>query len=212
MAIKLALDYAKERTNLIELEKENLQLEFNFLRSQVNPHFLFNTLNNIHSLIVQDRKEQASATVARLSGFLRHSLYESGKERMDLAKEIELLQDYIALEKVRLNKTSVHLETTTDGSPYALPPLLFMPLVENAFKYNADNLPTDSFINIYIEQEGKNLQFRIRNNYDAGKRGSGGGIGMQNLQKRLLHYYPGKHRLELRDEAGTYEVKISIDA
>lgn len=210
IAIKLALDYARERTTSIGLEKENLLLEFNFLQSQVNPHFLFNTLNNIHSLIVQDQKKQASATVDRLSGFLRHSLYESGQNSISLAQEIKLLEDYLELEKIRLNKTQVTMQAGTDESSFPLPPLLFIPLVENAFKYNADNLSTDSFIDINLQQKKGTLQFCCRNNYDPAKRNPFGGIGLQNLRKRLQHYFPGSHEVQVFDSNHVYEIKINL--
>lgn len=211
IAFKLSLDFIKERNAAIELEKENILLEFNFLKSQVNPHFLFNTLNNIHSLVVQERKQDASATIAKLSDFLRHSLYESGSETIPLSKEIKLLQDYIELEKLRLNKTEATLSANTNNTDIQLPPLLFMPLVENAFKYSADNLPVHSFIYINIEQEGNNLDFHIRNNYDPQKRNNSGGIGLKNLKKRLMNYYPGKHSIETTDIENMYDVKISIE-
>ena len=211
IAFKLSLDFTKERNAAIELEKENILLEFNFLKSQVNPHFLFNTLNNIHSLVVQERKQDASATIAKLSDFLRHSLYESGSETIPLSKEIKLLQDYIELEKLRLNKTEATLSANTNNTDVQLPPLLFMPLVENAFKYSADSLPVHSFIHINIEQNNNNLHFHIRNNYDPQKRNNPGGIGLKNLKKRLMNYYPGKHSIETTDIENTYDVKISIE-
>lgn len=211
IAIKISLDFIRERTAAIELEKENILLEFNFLKSQVNPHFLFNTLNNIHSLVVQERKQDASATIAKLSDFLRHSLYESGSDSIALSKEIKLLQDYIELEKLRLNKTDVRLFLDTNDHDVQLPPLLFMPLVENAFKYIADNLPVKSFIDIKIELKDDCLTFHIRNNYDPTKRNHAGGIGLKNLKKRLMNYYPQKHSIEITDIENIYEVKISIE-
>lgn len=211
IAIKVSFDFIRERTAAIELEKENILLEFNFLKSQVNPHFLFNTLNNIHSLVVQERKQDASATIAKLSDFLRHSLYESGSESIALSKEVKLLQDYIELEKLRLNKTDVRLFSETNNNDLQLPPLLFMPLVENAFKYTADNLPVKSFIDIKIELKDDSLTFHIRNNYDPMKSNHSGGIGLKNLKKRLINYYPQKHSIEITDIESIYEVKISIE-
>lgn len=211
IAIKVSLDYIRERTAAVELEKENILLEFNFLKAQVNPHFLFNTLNNIHSLIVQERKQDASATIAKLSDFLRHSLYESGSESIALSKEIKLLQDYIELERLRLNKTEVSLLSDINNTDLQLPPLLFIPLLENAFKYSADNLPMKSFITIQIKLKDNNLIFRIRNNYDPMKRNQSGGIGLKNLTKRLQNYYPAKHAIVITDIENIYEVKISIE-
>ncbi len=210
IAIKVSLDFIQERTAAIELEKENILLEFNFLKSQVNPHFLFNTLNNIHSLVVQDRRQDASSVLAKLSDFLRHSLYESGVESISLSKEVKLLEDYIELEKLRLNNTKVTLVTNTNNHEVQIPPLLFIPLVENAFKYIADNLPLNSFIDIKIDLNDKLLTFYIRNNYDPIKRNLSGGIGVKNLSKRLINYYPEKHYLKITDSDNIYEIKISI--
>lgn len=211
IAFKIAFDFIKTRTNALELEKENILLEFRFLKAQVNPHFLFNTLNNIHSLVVLERKEEASATIARLSDFLRHSLYESGGDSISIEKELELMEDYIALEKLRLNKTKVTLEAAVPQAEISLPPLLFIPLVENAFKYSADNLEGHSFINISLEVKDGKLSFQIINNYDSQKRNQSGGIGVTNLRKRLQNHYPGKHRFHVTDEGGIYTVKIMID-
>lgn len=211
IAFKIAFDFIRARTNAMELEKENILLEFRFLKAQVNPHFLFNTLNNIHSLVVQERKEEASATIARLSDFLRHSLYESGGESIAIGKELELMEDYIALEKLRLNKTIVTLEVLVSQNEIRLPPLLFIPLVENAFKYSADNLEGPSFIDIRFELTGKTLHFQIRNNYDPLKRNQNGGIGWANLKKRLQSYYPGKHQIILTDDDNIYDTTIIID-
>jgi hypothetical protein len=211
IAIKIALDFSQERIAAAELEKENLLLEFNFLKSQVNPHFLFNTLNNIHSLVVQEKKQKASATIAKLSGFLRHSLYETGNESILLSRQTTLLEDYIELEKLRLNKTNVTLTVSSDDKTAQVPPLLFFPLVENAFKYTADNLPGDSFIQIDITLKNKNLLFSCRNNYDPMKRTNSGGIGLQNLVKRLRHHYAGTHNVRINDSSTVYEITISIN-
>ena len=210
MAFKISIDLVKAQKTAIELEKVNILLEFNFLKSQVNPHFLFNTLNNIHSLIFQDRRKDASATISKLSDFLRYSLYESGKEWVKLSKEIKLINDYIELEKLRLNKTDVSFSSNTNNDDIEIPPLLFIPLVENAFKYTADTTFNKSFINIRIELKNKILKFQITNNYDASKRNNNGGIGLSNLKKRLLNYYPTKHLLEITDSENVHKVKIQI--
>lgn len=210
LAIKFSLDFIKERTASLELEKENILLEFNFLKAQVNPHFLFNTLNNIQSLIVQNRKSDASATVAKLSDFLRHALYETGKNRISLEKEIKLLQDYIELEQLRLNKTIVQFQVDTQALDISIPPLLLVPIVENAFKYTADNLPGRSFIHLHLATENGVLFFETRNNYDPAKRNKAGGIGLQNLRKRLLNVYSNKHELTIKDENFVYTISLKV--
>ena len=210
IAIKLLFDYIKERTAAIELEKENILLEFNFLKSQVNPHFLFNTMNNIHSLVIQERNRDASATLTKLSDFLRHSLYDTGVERISLGKEIKLLEDYIELEKLRLNNTKVSFDSDSVDRDIQLPPLLFIPLVENAFKYVLDDAATSSFIQIRLSSEKEILFFEISNEYDKKKVQSSGGIGLKNLRKRLQNYFPGKHNFEIVDNGKHFTARISI--
>lgn len=171
----------------MQLAKDNLQLEFNFLKAQVNPHFLFNTLNNIYALVEGDRKEQATSTLARLSSFLRYTLYETGDEKILLNKEVQLIKDYIELEKLRLNETEVAFQYESDRDDYTIPPLLFMPALKNAFKYAVDK--PGSRIDVFIKAERETLEVRIQNNFDTQRIGTTGGIGLQNLQKRVRHYY-----------------------
>jgi len=128
--IRVMLAYNQGRLRAAELAKQNVQLEFNFLKSQVNPHFLHNTLNNIYSLIIHDKKTEAAATVARLSAFMRYSMHDAGMEKVPAEKEIRLMEDYIELEKIRLNHTGVRSHFELDKTGYTFPPLLLMPIIE----------------------------------------------------------------------------------
>ncbi len=190
IALKIGRSYFRQTVRQLQLSKENLQLEFNFLKAQVNPHFLFNTLNNIYSMVIQDKKKEAAATIARLSGFMRFALYESNGDKSSLEKEVQLLKDYIELEKLRLNQTTVEFNYETDGQDYTIPPLLFMPAFENAFKYSADQRP-DSYIRMDLRALDGRLSLTMENNFDPRKTGKQGGIGLLNMQKRLRFYYPG---------------------
>ena len=189
IAIKIGRDYFRQTVRQLQLSKQNLQLEFNFLKSQVNPHFLFNTLNNIYSLVVSERKEQAAQTIARLSGLMRYTLYETGDEKIPLQKEVRLLKDYVELEKLRLNETGIEFHFDTDDDHYTIPPLLFMPAIENAFKFTADE--KGNCIIIHIRAEKKTLHVSIQNHASHRELKESGGIGLSNLQKRLKHYDPG---------------------
>ena len=190
IAIKIGRSYFRQTVQQLELAKDNLQLEFNFLKSQVNPHFLFNTLNNIYSLVIAERNQQAAATLSRLSGFMRYALYETGDETIALEKEVQLLKDYVELEKLRLNETAVQFHFETDGNDYRIPPLLLMPALENAFKYTTDK--KGSRIQVAITATNNVLNVAIENNVDLHRAGEVGGIGLQNLQKRVQHYYGNK--------------------
>lgn len=187
VAIKFARNYFRQTVQGLQLAKDNLQLEFNFLKAQVNPHFLFNTLNNIYALVEADRKEQATATIARLSGFMRYTLYETGAEKISLQKEVQLMKDYIELEQLRLNETEVLFRFNSDADDYTVPPLLFMPALENAFKYTVDKRGSRIVVDIKAVQ-GK-LSICIQNSFDEQRTKGAGGIGLQNLQKRVHYYY-----------------------
>jgi sensor histidine kinase YesM len=188
IAIKIGRSYFRQTVQQLQLSKDNLQLEFNFLKAQVNPHFLFNTLNNIYSLVMSERKEQAAHTIARLSGLLRYTLYETSDERIALDKEVQLLKDYVELEKLRLNDTDVQFHYEKDSDNYTIPPLLLMPALENAFKYSNDK--KDSSIVIDIKAKEATLQVNVQNHFDLQRKTKTGGIGLQNFQKRLQHYFP----------------------
>lgn len=207
VALKIGRDYFRQTVQQLQLSRENLQLEFNFLKSQVNPHFLFNTLNNIYSLVANDRKEQATNTLARLSGFLRYTLYETGEEKIPLEKEVQLLKDYTALENLRLNETAVQFHFETDSDAYTVPPLLFMPALENAFKYTEDKAGNKICVNIIAK--AKALNVTIQNNIKEEASTASGGIGLQNLQKRLQHYYPAQSLYSASAANGVYLFRLS---
>lgn len=208
VAIKIGRNYFKKAIEQLQLSKENLQLEFNFLKAQVNPHFLFNTLNNIYSMVLHDKKEEATATIARLSDFMRYTLYECNDEKIQLGKEIKLIRDYIALEQIRLNQTVVVFNYTADRKDYYIPPLLFMPPVENAFKYVADHFE-DSFITIEITVADRVLRLSIQNNFDAQRKNGEGGIGLDNMKRRLQHYFPGNHSYSVSTRNNIYSMELT---
>jgi LytS/YehU family sensor histidine kinase len=187
-----------------------MQLEFGFFKSQVNPHFLFNTLNNIYSLILHDRKDQSADMVARLSAFMRYTLHDASAEKAPMNKELKLMSDYVELERIRLNHTLVRSQFATEGNGYLLPPLLFIPLLENAFKYVIDSQGSFIDINLHISQD--RLQFVCRNSYDpANGQRQEGGIGLSNVHKRLEQYYPGKYSYNINSDNAVYSVNLAID-
>lgn len=211
--IKIAMAYLQQYIQKISLQAENVQLEFNFLKAQVHPHFLFNTLNNIYALILQDRKNESAETVARLSHFMRYTLYDCDNHTNVVLKEIGLLKDFIALEQIRLNNTTVNFTYDTDSEAYRLPPLLFMPAVENAFKYCAPGDNGNSFIFIHLEIKNHRLVFSLSNTCHAQQyQPRTGGIGLRNLQKRLAQYYPGEqHQMKTSRDEDVYKMHIHIN-
>jgi two-component system LytT family sensor kinase len=179
----------------------------------VNPHFLFNTLNNIQSFIVQDDKPKSIELIGRLSDFMRFALYECDEEYIDLDKEISMLKDYVELERVRCDdRVSISFVATGNFDDFQIPPLLLMPFVENAFKHGADNQLEQSWINILIRLQDNKLQLKVSNNFIvAANEEKPGGIGLQNVTKRLQHYFPGKNNLRAASKGNIFDADLSIN-
>jgi len=192
-----------------QLEKENVQLELNFLKAQVNPHLLFNSLNNLQSYIVHDEKEKSVELLNRLAGLLRFSLYECQTEFVSLQQEVTLLQHYIAIESVRYDEQSrIVADIQTAPLSYPLPALLLMPLVENAFKYSAD-MPEAS-IQIRLIADNDVVKAVICNTYAYSGDTHRGGIGLQNVRRRLQHYFPGRHAFTIEDAQNRFTVSLTL--
>lgn len=203
IAIKYAIDY-------YQAERDKVQLELNFLKAQVNPHFLFNTLNNLYGLILHKRIDQSAETVNRLSDFMRYSLDNAHKQTIAISEEIKLIENYVELEKLRLNHTQVDFEVQTDIEDQHLPPLLFIPLVENAFKYNVDK--PDTRIEIALRIDRDSLAFTIENTFDETRSASEqGGLGLSNLQKRLDIYFPDRYTYQVQMDGGIYSARLILE-
>ncbi len=207
VGLKMWSAYFKERITSLQLAKENVELEFNFLKAQVNPHFLFNTLNNIYALILNGQKEQSAETVSRLAGFMRYSLYQDEKLHT-IGNEMELLKDYIALEKIRHNQTMINFNYEIDEAGLHFPPLLFMPIVENAFKFCIENKGEDSWILIQLNLKKGFVFFKVVNTFKETASRQTGGIGLRNVQKRLHHYYGDNYSFEAREQQQIFTVTI----
>ena len=197
-----------------ELEKSRAEAELQNLKSQLNPHFLFNTLNNIYSLIAFS-PERAQEAVHDLSRLLRYVLYDSSQPMVPLEKELDFIRNYVELMRIRLPE---HVKLTTDISAATpetqVAPLLFISLIENAFKHGVShNKP--SFIDLKIHQEGTRIVCSIRNSdfpKDNGQDKSGSGIGLQNLSRRLELLYPSHHIFTYGQKGDEYVCLLELQA
>lgn len=207
--------YLKEQTNK-ELQKLNIENELKFLKSQINPHFLFNNLNNLYALTLK-QSDLAPDAVLKLSNILRFGLYESQKQKVPIEDDIQFIRDYIELEKLRLGERT-EITLNVDGNTFGkqIEPFLFINFIENAFKHGANPTLGKSFIHIkyIIDEIGKKLTFSIinnkphvLNNLDKAKIG---GIGLKNVQTRLNILYPGKHELKIADDNENYSVTLTL--
>jgi two-component system LytT family sensor kinase len=195
------------------LAQENAQLQLTTLKAQINPHFFFNTLNNLQSFIVQNEKEKSVDLLNKLADFMRSSLYDCDEEWITMDQEVNLLTNYISIERVRFDeRADINICIANHHPAYRIPPFIFLPFIENAFKYGGA-LPTDEIaIGIELTNTVDSLILKSVNKYY--KKYSGlnpGGIGLQNVRKRLDHYFPDKYGLTTREWDGQYSVKLKID-
>lgn len=195
-----------------ELEKEKLNAELAFLKNQISPHFFFNTLNNIYSLIGFD-KEEARHAVLKLSKLMRYLLYESEHGRSRLGDEIAFLNNYIDLMKLRLgSKVELNITLPEDHQDLLVPPLLFIPFVENAFKHGV-SYRERSFIHIRMSVEDTRILFQERNSMVKGATGEDlrSGIGLENVKKRLNLLFPGSHTLEIGQTSDEFYIELLLE-
>ena len=211
-SFKFYREFVKKQELLIKSENEQLKTELSLLKAQVNPHFLFNTLNNLYGLILQKNTEQAAEITLKLSDLMRYVLESSKTEKVSLQKEVKFLEDYLALEKIRLAQQAViRLEVSGIEKKVLVAPLLFIPLVENAFKHGLQTLSKDSFAHFSLSIQGNELYFEAHNS--VGKtieNQAKSGTGLDNLRKRLALIYPTKHFLEIEEKENSFKVTLQI--
>ncbi|MEH6306278.1 sensor histidine kinase [Olivibacter sp. CPCC 100613] len=206
ISIKVGLAALRNAYAKAELIKEKAKLELDFLKSQFNPHFLFNALNNIYGLILRGSTTQSASMIAHLSAFLRYTIYEVNNEWMPIAEEATLIENYLELEKIRLNHTEISIDLKIENPSAQFPSLLLMPSVENAFKHTAD-VP-GAFVHFVIHVNQEQLYFMEENTIDDSKENIYGGLGLQNLRKRLAFFYPDRYQYELNEQANRYQVTL----
>ncbi|WP_441573796.1 sensor histidine kinase [Chitinophaga sp. RAB17] len=213
LSLKLILDVIRGSTRTLRLERDNLNLEVSFLRSQLNPHFLFNTLNNIYSLSIRN-DALASDLIMHLSEMMRYTLYDSNTDKVPLDMEAEFLKNYVELESVRYGKNaSIRFDCDTDRmGERQIAPLLMFPFVENAFKYSHSTNSDKCWIHASLEVEAHQLKFEISNSkgeMPAGRKVQGG-IGLSNTRKRLILLYPNEHTLFIENNPEYYKVVLTL--
>jgi len=196
------------------LEKEKLQAELNYLKSQINPHFLFNTLNNIYSLSLENSKK-TSQLILEFSEFLSFSLYESGKKTIPLKREIDLINNFVALEKSRF-EDRVNVMSTIDKQgidTYMIPPLILVPFVENAFKHSLKEETDMAEVRISLKVDTNFLVFNVRNSkpMHVQDTDTNHGVGLENIRKRLEILFGDEHRLIINSEPQEFSIILTIN-
>lgn len=195
-----------------EVEKQKVEAELRALKAQVNPHFFFNTLNSLYALSL-DKSDKAPELILKLSDLMRYVIYESKDDLVPAGKQIEFLQSYVYLERLRSNEgLEVRFEITGDRLDIKVAPLIFLAFIENAFKHGAKDQKDGPYIHVAfnLEQEDR-VVFSIENRADPfRKRHPDGGFGLENVKKRLELLYPGKHNLNISESVTSYHVELTI--
>lgn len=216
-AFKFILQWQERNNYATQLEKKSLETELEMLKSQINPHFIFNTLNTIYFLMEQKEGEKAKEALLKFSDTLSHQLYDYNKDWIDLGKEIEYLENYIELQRMRHDEELLTLrcDLPRQANGFQIAPMLLIPFVENAFKHGSNSNGYE--IDISIKIINGELHFTTQNtsnptsNLSLNGKKKKGGIGLKNVQRRLDLVYPQQHKLEISDDGKFYKTDLTIN-
>ena len=217
-AFKLMIDYSKMQQRMVEMAKEKAEAELNFLKSQINPHFLFNSLNSVYFLIDKNNIDARDA-LHKFSDMLRYQLYEMNDDTVPVEKEIQYLQDYIALQKLRKDDHyAIEFNCSPEVKGFSIEPLLLIPFVENACKHISHHKNQLNFIKLQLGMVKGQFNFTIENSKEHAHGAlrfekiteKHSGIGLANVKRRLELLYPGKHILEIKNEANSFTVVLQL--
>ncbi len=210
-SIKLMFDYGKLQQRMAETAKEKAEAELNFLKSQINPHFVFNSLNSVYFLINKDNAE-ARGALHKFSELLRYQLYEMNDSKIPIESEIHYLKDYVDLQQLRKDeKYSVQFNAAPDVKGFMIEPLLLVPFVENAFKHISHFSDRPNFVKVDMFRVNGSFVFSVFNSKDkAPSTEKQGGIGMNNVKRRLELLYPGLHELKIDETENSFNVQLNL--
>jgi two-component system, LytTR family, sensor kinase len=212
-AAKLVQQYIATLKKLSATSQEKISAELQFLKSQTNPHFLFNSLNAIYFLIDKENGEARQALL-QFAEMLRYQLYDCSADTIEIEKEITYLNDYIRLQQLRRdNNYTVQFNPGSELKGFRMAPLLLLPLVENAFKHISHHSGKPNYININLHRHNGLFECRVENSKEVNHRNTdtAGGIGLANIQRRLALLYAGKHTLKVTDSGEQFVVHLSLE-
>ncbi|MEO9801968.1 MAG: sensor histidine kinase [Reichenbachiella sp.] len=202
--------FQQERQRSLALKNEKLQAELLLLKSQVSPHFLFNSLNNIYSLSVI-KHDDAPVMIEKLSDLLRYVIYEGTQALVPLEREVELLKNYTDLQQLKKLKGGHNIQVVTKGvaGTQRIVPLLLINIVENCFKHGDMAYNAHAVLVVHLEVKEGQLHFRTENSYTPSNKKNG--IGLENVRQQLLYYYPEKHQFEINTADHMFKINLQID-
>ena len=209
--LRILVEWFKSSTEKAELERKNFKSELLLIKTQLNPHFLFNTLNNIDSLIFEN-PASASTALNKLSEMMRYMVYDCKNDFVALQDEIIYIQNFLALQKLRLtNSEFIQFEKKGDFEKHKIAPMLFIPFIENAFKHSSLKNSSENKIIISLEITASELNFYCFNTITNHKeKDETNGIGLNIVKKRLEMIYPNEHSLLIESTLGAFSVKLAL--
>ncbi|MEQ8705323.1 MAG: histidine kinase [Phaeodactylibacter sp.] len=213
---KIITDWLRHLRERQELQTQTMQSELRFLKSQINPHFLFNTLNNLYALTLK-KSDEAPEIVLKLSEMMRYMLYECNEKQVLLSKEVSYIRNYLDLERIRQGKNAViNFEVNGRISDQKIAPLMFIPFLENSFKHGLSSRIGEGFVNIVLNVDENTVHFYIENSKSDAPPSRdpsrpSGGIGLVNIHRRLKLLYPDHYELDIEDSPNTYAVNLLLD-
>ncbi|MEL6923418.1 MAG: histidine kinase [Bacteroidota bacterium] len=209
--VKLLRDAQRAKRREQALREEKMAAELSFLKAQTNPHFLFNTLNNLYGL-ARRQSTQTAPTIMQLSNIMRYILYECSAPTVAIGQEVKIIEDYIRLEQLRYDDgLDLKFDTQIDDPTQGIAPLLLLPFAENAFKHGISEMRFDRFIFISLSLNEAQLEYRVENSTSEEDTTSEVGIGLRNVKRQLELIYPGQHQLELGQRGARFIVQLKID-
>ena len=212
LAIKLLKKWYLKQEEATQMAREKISAELQLLKAQVHPHFLFNTLNNIYSFIIND-SPVATEAIKKLSTMLRYIIYECNQPLVKLEKELTMIKDYIDLERIRYGQSfNMSLQIRGDASNKMICPLLLIPFLENSFKHGASQMLTHPWVNLGIVIEEENMYFDLSNSKPTltGEKTVTKGLGLSNVKKRLAILYPATHSLNITEDVMSFRVSLKV--
>jgi len=212
LAIKLLKNWYLKQKEAAQAARENINAELQLLKAQVHPHFLFNTLNNIYSFIIND-SPVATEAIKKLSTLLRYIIYDCNQPLVKLEKELTMIKGYIHLEKIRYGESfSMSLQIQGNAINKMICPLLLIPFLENSFKHGASQMLTHPWVSLDIVIEEQDLYFNLSNSKPTltAEKTVTKGLGLRNVKKRLAILYPGTHVLDITDEVMSFSVSLKV--
>jgi LytS/YehU family sensor histidine kinase len=210
LPVIVAIHWFRQHSTIAALKQQQVQAELDVLRQQINPHFFFNTLNNLYALSLT-RSAKTPEVILQLSELMRYVIYEGQKEQVTLGAEVKYMEDYLHLQKIRMHKTvDVQLDHEGYDPSLQISPLLLIILIENAFKHGVEPAENASFLHIKLQTEKDAVYFSCRNSVEPAVNGTAKGIGLENLRRRLQLLYPGIHALYTETDGATFFASLKL--